>query len=334
MAEPAHKRPRTEEKGFKVLQGTGDKMPMVGLGTWKIASEQVASTVENAIKVGYRHLDCACDYGNEEAVGAGIKAAIEKKLITRKDLWVTSKLWNNYHAKEHVMPACKKTLADLGLESLDLYLIHFPISLKYVPVATRYPPEWQFDPAAPGDLQIDPITLRETWEAMEELVSAGLVKNIGICNYNSALLADLMKYAKIKPAVLQIEHHPFLQQPALIKFATKHGLTITGFSSFGAPSYTNLFDFSKEPENQLFTNSVIKAIAEEHKKTPAEVLLRWASQRGIIMIPKSSSEERLKTNLGCTGGFDLTPANFEAITALDRGFRFNDPGHFADYPIY
>lgn len=317
------------------LQGTGDKMPLVGLGTWKIPKDVVAMQVEAAIKLGYRHLDCACDYGNEEEVGAGIKAAIDSGVVTRKDLWITSKLWNTYHAKKNVTPACKKSLSDLGLDYVDLYLIHFPIALKYVDFADRYPPEWAFDTAKGMiPLQIEESTLRETWEGMEELVGAGLAKNIGVCNYNSALLADLFKYAKVKPAVLQIEGHPFLQQATLIKFAKNQGLAITAFSSFGAPSYHGLFEFAKDPKNDLLTHSVIKAIADEHKKSTGEVLLRWATQRGIIVIPKSADAGRLQQNLGCTGGFDLTEANFKAIEALDRKLRFNDPANFADYPIY
>ena len=127
---------------------TGDKMPAVGYGCWKVDKTKISDVIYNAIKVGYRCIDEACDYGNEKECGQGIKRALDDKLVERKDLWVTSKLWNTFHKKEHVIEACKKSLADLGLDYLDLYLIHFPICLKYVPHETRYPPEWTHDPTA------------------------------------------------------------------------------------------------------------------------------------------------------------------------------------------
>lgn len=182
---------------------SGDKMPLVGFGCWKVAKEQMADTVYSAIKSGYRCIDEACDYGNEKECGQGIKKAIDEGLVTRKDLWVTSKLWNTYHRKEHVKMACKRTLEDLGVEYLDLYLIHFPISLKFVPFETRYPPEWFHDPnGADPRMEEDLVPMQETWEAMEELVSEGLVKNIGVCNMNCALLREILCYAKVKPSVL------------------------------------------------------------------------------------------------------------------------------------
>src|SRR5688500_15785486 len=129
---------------------TGDQMPLVGLGMWKVPKPAAAELVEQAIRTGYRHLDCACDYGNEAEAGAGIRAALSSSLCTRDELWVTSKLWNTYHAPEHVRPAVERSLNDLRLDYLDLYLVHFPIALRFVPFDVRYPPEWFFDPAAPA----------------------------------------------------------------------------------------------------------------------------------------------------------------------------------------
>src|SRR5919204_4040097 len=128
---------------------TGDRMPAVGLGFWKVPKPAAAGLVQQAVRTGYRHLDCACDYGNEAEVGAGIRAALAAGLCRREELWVTSKLWNTYHAREHVRPALERTLRDLGLDYLDLYLIHFPIAQRFVPFERRYPPEWFFDPGAP-----------------------------------------------------------------------------------------------------------------------------------------------------------------------------------------
>ena len=146
-------------------------MPALGLGTWKIPKDVCAETVHAAIAAGYRHLDCACDYGNEVEVGQGIARAIDEGLVTREDLWITSKLWNTYHRPEHVEPAIRRTLSDLGVEYLDLYLIHFPISLRFVPFEERYPPEWLFDPeASPARMEFEDVPIATTWAAMEALV--------------------------------------------------------------------------------------------------------------------------------------------------------------------
>ena len=187
------------------LQLGADTMPAVGLGLWKVARQEATSVVHGAIAAGYRHLDSACDYGNEVEVGEGIQAALAEGLCTREDLWITSKLWNTYHDPAHVEAACRRTLADLQLDRLDLYLVHFPIALRYVDFDERYPPEWIFDPTAETPrMETAAVPLHKTWQAMEGLVEKGLVKHIGVCNYNSALIHDLMSYARVKPAMLQV----------------------------------------------------------------------------------------------------------------------------------
>ena len=192
--------------GATISVGNGE-MPAIGLGLWKIAREDTAAMVRSAIAEGYRHLDSAADYGNEAEVGEGLQAALSEGLVSREELWVTSKLWNTYHRPEHVRAACGRTLQDLRLSELDLYLIHFPIALQYVDFDTRYPPEWIADPDAENPVMVpDPVPLSETWGAMEELVRAGLVKEIGVCNYNTGLLHDLMAYAQIKPAMLPVSY--------------------------------------------------------------------------------------------------------------------------------
>ena len=211
-----------------------DSIPSVGYGLWKIPREQCADLVYDAIAAGYRHLDSACDYGNEKEVGEGIRRALADGLCTREELWVTSKLWNTYHAAEHVEPALQRTLDDLGLEYLDLYLIHFPIAQAFVPFEDRYPPEWFFDPDQPGaGVKLAPISLAETWAAMEAMQRAGHTRQIGVCNYNTALFRDLLNYARIKPAMLQIEAHPYYVDQDVVDVCREFGIVVQAYSPLG-----------------------------------------------------------------------------------------------------
>lgn len=316
----------------------GSPMPAVGLGLWKIDKDATADVVRDAVEIGYRHLDSAADYGNEIEVGHGIQKALDEGLCSREDLWITSKLWNTFHRPEHVEAACRKTLDDLGVEYLDLYLIHFPISLKFVDFETRYPPEWLFDPAAAQPkMEIDPVPLSDTWKAMEGLKEKGLVKNIGICNYNTALLHDLMAYAKIKPAMLQIESHPYLTQGSLLRAAQGYGIPVTAFSPLGALSYVSL-DMASENESVLQQQVVLDA-AKRLGRSPAQVVLRWGVQRGTAVIPKTVNPDRLRENLALFD-FELSEDEMASISGLNQNRRFNDPGVFCElafntfYPIY
>ena len=271
-------------------------------------------------------MDSAADYGNEAEVGEGIKRAIDDGLCTREELWVTSKLWNTFHREEHVAAACRKSLDDVGLDYFDLYLVHFPIALKYVDFADRYPPEWLFDPSAEAPtMQRDLVPLSETWSAMERLVDDGLARHIGVCNYNTSLLHDLMSYARIKPAMLQIESHPYLTQEALIRTAQEYGMAVTAFSPLGASSYLELEMASQE--ETVLTERVVAEIAERHDVSAAQVVLRWGLQRGTSVIPKTTKPERLSENLALAG-FELSQDEMAAISGLNKNRRFNDPGVF------
>ncbi|MGK0499682.1 MAG: D-xylose reductase [Oceanicoccus sp.] len=320
------------------LKMSGQKKPQIGLGLWKIPNVECADVVYNAIKVGYRHLDSACDYGNEIEVGQGIARAITDGICKREDLWITSKLWNTYHRQEHVQPALEKTLSDLGIDYIDSYLIHFPIAQPFVPFETRYPPEWIDDPAASQpEMKTAAVPLLETWRAMEDLVAQGLAKTIGVCNYNTGLLNDLMSYAVIKPSDLQIESHPYLTQERLIRLAKSYDLTVTAFSPLGAMSYFEL-DMADAGESVLSQEAVI-SVADTHGKTPAQVVLRWGVQRGCTLISKSTKLERLKENIDIFN-FTLSEQEMASISALNKNRRFNDPGDFCEaafnkfYPIY
>jgi D-xylose reductase len=303
-------------------------MPAVGMGFWRIDRPAVADLVTKAVELGYRHFDCACDYGNEAEVGTGLKNAIERGLCRRDELWITSKLWNTYHRREHVRAAVERSVRDLKLEYLDLYLVHFPIALEFVPFEKRYPPEWIFDPddVAPR-MKFAPVPLAETWGAMEELLSAGLVKHIGVCNFNTALLQDLLNYAQTAPEVLQVELHPYLVQEKLLKFCREARIAVTGFSPLGPSSYYSLN--MATPDESLFEQPAVTAAARRLGKTPAQVVLRWGVQRGTGIVPKTSRPERLAENLAIFD-FELSADEMHRISSLDRGRRFNDPGVFCE----
>lgn len=303
-------------------------MPPVGLGLWKVPTAGAAGLVRQAVAAGYRHLDSACDYGNEAEVGAGIRAALDAGLCRRDELWVTSKLWNTYHARAHVRPAVERTLRDLQLDYLDLYLVHFPIALEYVPFDRRYPPGWTFDPAAADPrMHFARVPLAETWAAMEDLIAAGLVRHVGVCNTGTAQLRDLLNSSRIPPAVLQVELHPYLTQEKLLRFCREEGIAVTAFSPLGSPSYVPLG--MATPDESVLDEPAVRAAATRCGKTPAQVLLRWGVQRGTAVVPKTARPDRLAENLSLFD-FELTAAEMTAISNLNRNRRFNDPGVFAE----
>ena len=316
----------------------GGTLPTLGLGTWKIPRDLAPTVIEDAVRLGYRHFDCACDYGNEPQVGAGLKAAIDNGLCKRNDLWVTSKLWNTYHEPKHVRAACERSLRDLQLEVLDLYLVHFPIALAFVPFEKRYPPEWFHDPQADNPA-MKPINVPycETWGAMEQLVRAGLVKRIGVCNLNISMLRDLLSYCSIRPVVHQVEMHPYLTQSRLKRYCDEEGIAVTAFSPLGADSYLSIG--MAEAGERVLDEPIVKSIADIHGKTAAQVALRWAVQRGTVAIPKTQSAAHLKENLAIYD-FVLSDHEIQEIDALNRHRRFNDPGEFGEkafntfYPIF
>ncbi|YCM43845.1 aldo/keto reductase [Verrucomicrobiaceae bacterium 227] len=312
----------------------GTAFPSPGLGTWKIPADLTPQIVHQAIELGYRHLDCAADYGNEELVGKGIASALKAGLCTREDLWVTSKLWNTFHEPQHVRAACEKSLSDLGLDYLDLYLIHFPIALAYVPFEEMYPPGWTAGGEAMSPIK---VPYADTWRAMEELVDAGLVKKIGVCNLTTGSLRDVLSYARIKPDVLQVEIHPYLTQDALVRYCQEEDIAVTAFSPFGADSYLPL-GMATESE-RLLANPALEAIAKAHSRSTAQIALRWAMQRGTVPVPKTQSPDHLRENIDLFE-FVLSPEEMTTITGLNQNRRFNDPGVFGEaafntfYPIF
>ncbi|KAJ6029950.1 NADP-dependent oxidoreductase domain-containing protein [Penicillium canescens] len=311
---------------------SGTQMPLIGFGLWKVPKESCADVVYNAIKAGYRLFDGASDYGNEQEAGHGVTRAIQDGLVRREELFIVSKLWNTFHEASQVEQVARKQLADWNVDYFDLYYMHFPIALEYVDPVVRYPPGWFFD--GTSNLRPSTASIQETWQAMEKLVEHGLAKELGIANFSGSLVMDLLRYAQIRPAVLQIEHHPYLTQTQLIQFAQAEQITVTAFSSFGPQSYLPLNNFKTKSVTSLLEHPTILTVAEKHAQAPSQVLLRWATQRGVATIPKSTNPDRMTLNLQ-SNFFDLDKEDIRTISALNIGLRFNDPMDFVStFPIF
>lgn len=296
---------------MKYLQfSNNDSIPMLGLGTWKSAKGEIYQTVRKAIEIGYRHFDCALIYGNEHEIGQAISDAINNKEVTRNELWITSKLWNNRHKKVDIQPTIEITLDSLKLEYLDLYLIHWPVALLN---SVNYPKD--------GSEMVDlkHIPLVETWQGMIALKENNLTKHIGVSNFSIKKINELINETGVCPEALQLELHPFLQQNKIVDFANANNIIITGFCPLG--SSDRPINRITEGEPKLFENKTIIDIAQEKGNTPAQIMLAWAINRGTLVIPKSVNPQRLKENLEAAN-IELTPLEMEKINQLDQHYRY------------
>ncbi|KAK7720521.1 hypothetical protein SLS63_009739 [Diaporthe eres] len=287
---------------FKLNNGLS--VPAVGLGTWQSKPNEVKNAVELALKSGYRHVDAAAVYDNEKEVGAGIKASG----VSRKDIFLTSKLWNTHHKGEDVERAVDTSLADLQTDYLDLYLIHWPVSFRRINDTERFP----IDEQTFGVDVID-VPIIETWRAMEALVKKGKIRTIGVSNFSIAKINEIWDAAEIKPAVNQVELHPYFAQPELVKWCQDKGIVVEAYSPLG----NNIYSLPMAIEDP-----VIIQLAEKLGKTPAQIVLSWIVQRGVVVLTKSVTPSRIKSNLEVS---ELPADVFEKVNSLDRDHRYNLP---------
>eukprot|EP00761_Pharyngomonas_kirbyi_P010881 gb/GECH01010904.1/.p1 GENE.gb/GECH01010904.1/~~gb/GECH01010904.1/.p1 ORF type:complete len:307 (+),score=97.34 gb/GECH01010904.1/:1-921(+) len=298
-----------------ITLNNNNTIPQVGLGTWKAQPGEVEKSVKTAIRLGYRHIDCAAVYLNEKEVGKAINEALKENNLKREDLFITSKLWNTCHG--NVREAAQKTLNDLGLDYLDLYLMHFPIAFQFTNL--------DYDPVIPkkedGEIIWGDTPIHKTWKYMEQLVDDGLVRNIGVSNFPIINIRDLLSYARIQPVMNQIEVHPLFSRRDLIHYCQKWGIQVTAYSPLGS---------GKEGPMQ---DPNVHKIAERHGKTPAQVLLRWNLQHHVIVIPKSIKEHRIQENFNLFD-FELSNEEMKQIDGLNQDLRTCDTMEYWGFPVY
>jgi len=297
----------------------GNNIPIIGLGTWKSEKNLVGNAVKFAIiNAGYRHIDCASIYQNEKEIGEIFKNIFNKR-IKREKVFITSKLWNTDHKRQDVEKACKLTLYDLQLKYLDLYLIHWGVAFKH---------GGDLEPIDKNGKAITaPISIQETWQAMEDLVKKGLAKSIGVANFTTMMLVDLLTYAKIKPVANQIELHPYNTQTKLVDFCKYKNIVVTAYSPLGRQGATTI----QRPK--LFSEPLIKKLASKYKKTEAQILLNWGIGRNTVVIPKSVHLQRIKENFDIFN-FELSQEDQNKIEELNRNHRFVNPVEWWGIPYF
>ncbi|EDW84564.1 uncharacterized protein Dwil_GK13069 [Drosophila willistoni] len=297
----------------------GVKMPVLGIGTWQSSDAEIEIAIEAALEAGYRHIDTAPVYRNEAAIGRVLKRWLDAGKVKREDLFIVTKLASYANHPHEVEGEIKKSLADLHLDYVDLYLIHTPFSfVKGEDGGVKRDKD--------GIVEVDVTTNHAaTWVAMEKLVEAGLTKSIGISNFSKEQVARLLKNCKIPPATNQIEHHVYLQQRDLVDFCKAENVAITAYSPLGSRGIAKINSLVGVHRDlpDLFDIPEVKDIAKAHGKTPAQVLLRWIIDTGLIAIPKSAEPKRLKENLDIFD-FELSTEEIDKLLALDKNIRICD----------
>ncbi|XP_051885963.1 prostaglandin F synthase 1-like [Pristis pectinata] len=305
----------------------GNSMPILGLGTYAMGPFVKGETVEAvkaAIEIGYRHFDGALVYGNEDEVGEGIRAKIADGTVKREDIFYTGKVWMTYLSPSLVRKALEKTLKTLQLDYVDLFIIHWPMGLK--------PREKLWIPKdASEKIVIEDVDFCESWLVMESCKDAGLVRSIGVSNFNHKQLETILKMPnlKYKPVCNQVECHPYLNQDKLLKYCQCNNIVLVGYSPLGTNSPNNVS--RKSPI--LLNDPVLKKIGEKHRKTTAQVVLRYQVQRGVAVIPKSFNPGRMKQNREIFD-FQLSDEEMEVINGLNKNIRYIDLKMLTDHPKY
>ncbi len=291
---------------------TGALMPAVGLGTFgsdRVSPDEVAAAVQRAIHSGYRHIDCASVYGNEDRVGAALEA-VSRAGVRREQLWIVSKVWNDKHGD--AIGSCRKSLADLRLDYLDMYLIHWPF-------ANFHPPGCSVESRSPDAKPYIHANFMQTWRDMERLVHLGLTRHIGTSNMTVPKLKLVLGDARVQPAVNEMELHPHFQQPELFEFVRAHGIQPVGYCPIGSPGRPQR---DRTPDDTADTGDpVIVEIARARDIHPAEVCIKWAVQRGQTPIPFSTNPRHYVANLRCATTEPLSQAEMRAIAAIDKNCR-------------
>nr|XP_026489108.1 aldo-keto reductase AKR2E4-like [Vanessa tameamea] len=301
------------KKVSKVKLNNGFEMPMIGLGTYARKAEpgQYRQAVEWGIELGYRHIDTASCYKNEQEVGEAIEMKIKDGLVKREDLFVTNKIWNDHHAESEVVPALKNSLKEMKLDYLDLYLIHWPVSID----------------AKGEDTAIDYI---ETWKGMEEAVNLGLVKSIGVSNFNEEQLKRILKHANIKPVVNQFEINPTMTQHKLVDLCKEMSIIPVAYTPLGLISEARPEFIGKDV---IKTDPKLGAIAEKYGKSRAQIALRYLTQRGIPVLPKSFTKSRIEENLNIFD-FELNKEEMNIIESFNLNHRCVPGRAFEKYTYY
>lgn len=305
-----------------ITLSNGRTVPLLGLGTWKSKPGEVYNAVKYAItEAGYRHIDCAFVYGNQEEVGRAINEVLESGALKREDLFITSKIWNTSHSKARVAENLAATLAQLKLDYLDLLLIHWPFG--YQEGGEIFPKDDK------DNVLTSDVDYLETWSGLEEGYEAGLVKSIGVSNFNSEQIKRIIDNAKVKPVMNQVECHPYLNQSELIAFCRANGVQLTAYSPLGSPDRP----WAKAGDPLLLEEPAVVAIAKKYNKEPAQVLIRFQVQRKAIVIPKSVTPARIASNIQVFD-FELTADEVKTIEGFNRGHRFLELAHIKGHKYY
>jgi diketogulonate reductase-like aldo/keto reductase len=280
-------------------------MPLLGLGTFLSKSGEVGLAVKAALQVGYRHIDCAEDYGNQKEIGQALSEVFAEGKILRKDVFITSKLKASFTHPDQINNQINTTLSDLQLTYLDLYLIHQPVPT----IMKESSPNKNYQIAARG------ISIEQVWRKLEEIHDSGKAKSIGVSNFPTVLVNDLINYARIKPVINQIELTPYLTQKRHVAFCRSLGIEITAYGALGAPGLMN----NKRAE-PILSNPVVLSLAVKKRKTPAQILIRYHIDQKVTVIPKSAKKERIEENWN-VWDFELNAEELKALDDLNMDLR-------------